>query len=274
MPELPEVEVIRQGLAPHLAGRQVTGFASSNLPLRLPLPTAELRHRIVGHRVRATGRRGKYLLLEMDNHALLVLHLGMSGKLGLFAELEEPRRHDHFRLRLDNGMELRLNDTRRFGSVQVFADAALDRHPPFADLGPEPFSAQFSTKHLQHRAGSRKQPLKNFLMDSHNVVGIGNIYASEILFGTGLAPTTPAGALTRDQWEKIIKETRRVLARAIECGGTTIADFVNSRGEAGSFQVELAVYGKANAPCPRCRSAIVRTVMAGRATFHCPTCQP
>ena len=274
MPELPEVEVIRQGLTPHIEGKLVKNFTSSGLPLRLPMPSLELRQQIIGHRVTATGRRGKYLLLEMDNNALLVLHLGMSGKLGLFSQKEPPRRHDHFRLLLDNGMELRLNDSRRFGSVQVFSSDALKTNAPFANLGPEPFASEFSAQHLQQRAGKRKQPIKNFLMDSHNVVGIGNIYASEILFGVRIAPTAPVGSVNKTQWEKIIKETRRVLTRAIKCGGTTIADFVNSRGEAGSFQVELAVYGKGNAPCPHCQTAIVRTVMAGRATFHCPTCQP
>ncbi|OIP44303.1 MAG: hypothetical protein COZ12_06630 [Deltaproteobacteria bacterium CG_4_10_14_3_um_filter_60_8] len=273
MPELPEVEVIRLGLDPLLTGARIVTFATSGQTLRLPMPGKGIEAYLLGRQVKATGRRGKYLLVWMDSGALLVIHLGMTGRLGLFPSHEPPARHDHLRLGLNNGLELRFHDARRFGSIQVFSPAAIKRQDPFVAMGPEPFSRAFTSSHLHQRAFGRGQPIKNFLLDGRTVAGIGNIYASEILFAARIRPETPIGKVTRIQWQKIVKETRRILTRAIACGGSTIADFVNSRGEAGSFQLELAVYGRAGQSCPCCGAGIVRAVMAGRATFYCPVCQ-
>lgn len=273
MPELPEVEVIRQGLDPLLTGTRIVAYAASDHNLRLPMPRKGIEAHLLGRKVKATGRRGKYLLVWMDNGGLLVIHLGMTGRLGLFPCKEPAARHDHLRLGLDNGLELRFNDARRFGSIQVFSPAAIKCQDPFVAMGPEPFSRGFTASYLHQRAGRRTQPIKHFLLDGHTVAGIGNIYASEILFAARILPDTPIATVTKGQWKKIVTETRRILTRAIACGGSTIADFVNSRGEAGSFQLELAVYGRTGQPCPRCGIAIVRVVMSGRSTFYCPACQ-
>ncbi len=273
MPELPEVEVIRQGLEPLLAGTRIVTYAAGSKSMRLPMPCEGIEAYLLGHQVKETGRRGKYLLIWMDNNALLVIHLGMTGRLGLFPRHEPVARHDHLRLGLDNGLELRFNDARRFGSIQVFSPAAIKRQDPFAAMGPEPFAEDFTASYLLERAGNRGQPIKHFLLDGHTVAGIGNIYASEILFAARIRPDTSIAKVTKPQWQKIVVETRRILTRAIACGGSTIADFVNSRGEAGSFQLELAVYGRAGQPCPRCGTGIARVVMSGRSTFYCPACQ-
>jgi formamidopyrimidine-DNA glycosylase len=273
MPELPEVEVIRQGLDPLLTGTRIVAYATSGLSLRLPMPREGIEAHLLGQKVKATGRRGKYLLVWMDSGALLVIHLGMTGRLGLFPHHEPEARHDHLRLGLDNGLELRFNDARRFGSIQVFSPAAIQRQDPFFAMGPEPFSQDFTASYLHQRAGRRTQPIKHFLLDGQTVAGIGNIYVSEILFAARILPETPIAKVSKGQWQKIVIETRRILTRAIACGGSTIADFVNSRGEAGSFQLELAVYGRAGQPCPRCGAGITRLVMAGRSTFYCQACQ-
>ncbi len=273
MPELPEVEVICRGLSPLISGKTLVNMSTSGHALRLPMPETAIRQHILGNRVIKVYRRAKYLVIELNKGALLIFHLGMTGRIGIFAKEEKRQRHDHLQLGLDNDLELRFNDTRRFGSVQVFSAVELKTKQPFANLGPEPFDRRFSANYLKKLAAKKKKPVKNFLMDNMVVVGIGNIYASETLFAARIAPLTPTGILTTEQWRKIIKESRRVLNRAIKCGGTTISDFVNTKGEAGLFQVELKVYGRKNQPCPHCKTPIERTVMAGRATFHCPVCQ-
>lgn len=273
MPELPEVEVIRQGLDPLLVGTRIVTYAASGKTMRLPMPCQDIEASLLGRLVAATGRRGKYLLVWMDSGALLVIHLGMTGRLGLFPSQEPVARHDHLRLGLDNGLELRFNDARRFGSIQVFSPAVIKRQDPFAAMGPEPFAADFTASWLQEKAGRRSQPIKHFLLDGHVVAGIGNIYASEILFAARILPETQIATVSKPQWQKIVVETRRILTRAIACGGSTIADYVNHQGEAGSFQLELAVYGRAGQPCPCCGKKIARAVMSGRSTFYCPYCQ-
>jgi len=273
VPELPEVEVIRQGLAPLLVGRQVVGVGWSTRRLRLPLPRRDLARWIKGERIRAVKRRAKYLLLHMANNATVVFHLGMSGKLGLFPAHAPRRKHEHLRLQLDNGMELRLNDSRRFGSVQVLAPGvAVDA--VLGDIGPEPLGDDLTPAYLLSKAQGRCQPIKNFLMDSRTVAGIGNIYASEILFCAGIMPTVPIRDITESEWQRIIRCCRQVLQQAIASGGTTISDFVGASGTAGYFQLQLQVYGRGQGKCFRCQTAITRTVLAGRATYFCPCCQP
>ena len=273
MPELPEVEVIRRGLQKHLPGRKVTAVSGSGKKLRLPLAQKELQSCILGARFAAVSRRAKYLLLAMDNTATLVIHLGMSGRLGIFPADRPRSPHDHLRLRLDNGMELRFNDPRRFGFVRVFPPGSAPADARLAGLGPEPLGPDFTAAYLQKCAAARKRPLKNFLMDSRVVVGIGNIYASEILFHAGIRPQKKAGSLSSRQWQTLVQSCRQVLERAIASGGTTISDFVNESGKSGYFQLELMVYGRQGQACRRCKGTIARKVMAGRATFFCPRCQ-
>lgn len=273
MPELPEVEVIRRGLIPHLVDRTISRVMISNRRLRLPVPRAKLNRWVRGNRVKAVNRRAKYLLIAMSNGALVILHLGMSGRLALAANGTPRAAHDHLRFLLDSGLELRFNDVRRFGSVQVVSPEDEERSHIFADLGPEPLGPDFSANYLIKVARGRVRPIKNFVMDGRVVVGIGNIYANEILFAASIRPTRGAGTLGKKAWDQLVRASRQVLERAIACGGTTISDYVNSSGEAGYFQCELKVYGRDGEACPRCSSTIVRQVLAGRATFYCPTCQ-
>ena len=273
MPELPEVEVIRRGLTPHLVGRTITRVMISNRRLRLPVPRAKLNLWIQSDRVKSVDRRAKYLLVRMNNGAMLVLHLGMTGRLAFFANGAPRAVHDHLRFKLDSGLELRFNDVRRFGSVQVLGPEDVKGTQIFAGLGPEPLGPDFSSDYLLERAQSKVRPIKNFLMDARVVVGIGNIYANEILFAAGIKPTRGVGTLGKSAWERVIQASRQVLEQAIACGGTTISDYVRSSGETGYFQCELRVYGRKGEACQHCRSLISRQVLAGRATFYCPRCQ-
>ncbi len=273
MPELPEVEVIRRGLIPHLVGCTIKQVVISNRKLRLPVPRAQLKNLVQGSRVESVDRRAKYLLVNMSSRALMVLHLGMTGRLALFANGTPRVRHDHLRFVLDSGMELRFNDVRRFGSIQVVAPKETGRSEIFAGLGMEPLGPDFSSNYVLKKAKGKLRPIKNFLMDSRVVVGIGNIYANEILFAAGIKPTRGVGSLGKRAWEKVVVACRQVLERAIACGGTTISDYVNSSSKAGYFQCELKVYGRNGEKCQSCGSKINRLVLAGRATFFCPTCQ-
>jgi formamidopyrimidine-DNA glycosylase len=273
VPELPEVETIRRGLIPRLVGCTINRVVLSNRRLRLPVPRAKLKGWVQGSQVKSVDRRAKYLLVNMNSGAVLVLHLGMTGRLAFFTNGTPRRSHDHLRFLLDSGLELRFNDVRRFGSVQVLIPE--DREPPkiFAGLGVEPLGPDFSTPYLMKRARNRTKPIKNFLMDAKVVVGIGNIYANEILFVAGIKPTRAVGTMGRATWDKVVKASRQVLEQAIACGGTTISDYVNSSGEAGYFQCELKVYGRGGERCQSCGREISRVVLSGRASFFCPSCQ-
>jgi len=273
MPELPEVEVIRRGLASALTGRKIIRVVIQNRRLRLPLPRGRFKAWVEGRKVTSVGRRAKYLLITMESGARLVVHLGMSGRLAFVPEGAPRKDHDHVRFILDGGLELRFNDARRFGSVQVVTPERGDGAALFAGIGPEPFSRKFSAAYLLARTRGRKRPIKNLLMDGTVVAGIGNIYANEALFVAGIDPAMLAGGLDRDGCRRLVRGCRQVLERAIACGGTTISDFVNSSGVAGSFQCELQVYGRSGEGCRSCGSLIRRRVLAGRATYSCPLCQ-
>ena len=273
MPELPEVEVVCQGLRPLLTNQKVNEIIFSNRRLRLPVPVGRLKNLVKGRTIMDVGRRAKYLIIVMDNQAQLLIHLGMTGKLGLFPAGSILARHDHLRFSLDNGMELRFNDTRRFGSIQLFA-SARELHEFFVHLGPEPFSQGFSAGYMKKRAKKRGRPVKNFIMDYRVVVGIGNIYASEILHEAGINPCRPVADITRRQWQEIVACCGGTLTRAMAACGSTIADFVNSSGQQGYFQLQLKVYGRKGQICGTCGAVIVKQTMAGRATYSCPVCQP
>lgn len=272
MPELPEVEVIRQGISPMLIGRTITRVKTSGLALRLPIPQADIERYIKDQPINAVRRRAKYLIVTAANDAALIIHLGMTGRLGMFKAGQALATHDHLCCLLDNGLELRFNDTRRFGSLQVLPpDTGEEQF--FAALGPEPLSNDFTIDYMLNRAGKRRQPLKNFLMDSHVVVGIGNIYANEITFAASISPARAVNNISRLEWQTIITSTKEILKKAIAAGGSTIADFINAGGKPGYFQLQLQVYGRAGKPCPTCGAAIEKNTMAGRATFWCHHCQ-
>lgn len=265
--------MVCQGLAPLLKNRRILAVSFSNKKLRKPFPRAKMYAQVEGAFILAVTRRAKYILLHLTGKTLLVFHLGMTGKIGLFPADSPRRKHDHLRFLLDNGKEMRYHDVRRFGSVEVFTEAELRGTDPFAGLGPEPFSEEFSADYLFAKAKGKKLPVKSFLMDNRVVVGLGNIYANETLFAACTHPETPVNRLLKMDWQLIVKMSRIILSKAIAMGGSTISDYENASGEAGYFQLELAVYGKQGKACPRCRQQVKRTVLGGRATFFCPLCQ-
>ena len=244
MPELPEVEVVCQGLARLVTNKKILAVSFSNKKLRKPFPRAQIDKYVEEAFIVGVERRAKFILLRLTNKHLLVFHLGMTGKLGVFPQELPRRKHDHVRLILENGKEVRFNDARRFGCVEFFSAKDLAAADPFAHLGPEPFSEEFSAEYLLKKAKRRSQPLKNFLMDNYVVVGIGNIYANETLFAARTHPLTPVNSLLKMDWQLIIKKSRIILKKAIKSGGTTISDYENASGESGYFQLELTVYGR------------------------------
>jgi formamidopyrimidine-DNA glycosylase len=273
MPELPEVETVRRSLETRLPGRTIEAVWVLNRHLRTPLHPAGLRARLVGRRVERVGRRAKYLWLHLSGGQVLVLHLGMSGRLSLLEAAADMEPHTHVRLRLDGGLDLRYRDPRRFGMLFVVPEAALPRHPRFLHLGPEPLGAGFTPLYLQRSARGVRRPVKNFLMDASVVVGVGNIYASEALYRARVHPQTPAQRLRQARWRRVHAAVRATLQHALRAGGTTLADFRAADGRAGEFQVQLKVYGRAGAACGRCGRRIRRLELSGRSTFYCPACQ-
>jgi formamidopyrimidine-DNA glycosylase len=272
MPELPEVEVIRRGLAPSLVGRRFLTVTVGDKRLRRGSPAEHLAKWLPGRRVLRLERRGKYLLFRLDGGVTLLIHLGMTGRLLTGPPPSPPLPHVHLVFQLEGGLDLFFQDIRRFGQVLVFPPGADPT--PLAQVGAEPFSRKVTPAWLMSQAQGRSRPIKNFLLDGRVVAGIGNIYACEILFAARQHPATPVGRLTLEDWDRVLAETRRILKHAIKKGGTTVANYLNSKGEAGLFQLELLVYGRTGEPCRHCRAPIVRLVQAGRSTFFCPICQP
>jgi formamidopyrimidine-DNA glycosylase len=271
MPELPEVEVIRRGLARGLLGRRILRVVLGEKRLRRESSPEELQEWLPGRAIRELERRGKYLLFHLEGGVTLLLHLGMTGRLLLGPGPLPPRPHVHLVLELEGGLDLAFQDVRRFGQALVFPPGV--EPDPLAQVGREPFSREVTPKWLAQEARGRSRTLKNFLMDGRVLAGIGNIYACEILFAARLHPGTPAGRLSLGDWTRVLKETRRILNAAIAKGGTTVSDYLNSRGETGLFQLELMVYGREGEPCRRCGQAVVRVSQGGRSTFFCPKCQ-
>ncbi len=275
MPELPEVEVICQGLRPYLSGQTITAVVTSGKALRHSVPVDSLRQRLCGQTIMGVERRAKYLLVECENGSLLIIHLGMTGNLGIFPQSAPIKTHDHVRWQLENGMELRFNDICRFGAVWLLTpEEAVTREAGFfAATGMEPFNPLWTVAHCMSRAGKRHQPIKSFLMEGKSVAGIGNNYANESLFAAEINPSRPASSLKKRDWQRLIPLIRQILTEAIACGGSTISDFINASGESGYFQVNFKVYGRKGQPCFFCGTSIEKISIGGRASFICPKCQ-
>ena len=269
MPELPEVETTRRGLAPHLAGRRIAAVTLRRPDLRWPIPP-QVQALLPGQPVAGIHRRAKYLLLETPAGTAL-LHLGMSGSLRLLPGDAAPRTHDHVDMALDDGRVLRFNDPRRFGALLWQPPGEL--HPLLRGLGPEPLGEDFDGDHLFARSRGRSAPVKAFLMDQRIVVGVGNIYATEALFAAGIHPNRAAGRVSRGRYRALATQVRAVLAHAIERGGTTLRDFISPDGMPGYFEQELAAYGRGGEPCPRCGTRLQQASIGQRASVWCPRCQ-
>jgi formamidopyrimidine-DNA glycosylase len=270
MPELPEVETTRRGLLPHVVGRSIRDVVVRNPNLRWPV-TKNLARRLRGERVRDIRRRGKYLLFDFPRGHLLV-HLGMSGRLTVVPAQTAPRKHDHVDIVLDDGKAMRLNDPRRFGAV-LWLDSPAEKHALLRGLGLEPLDATFSGAALHERARGRRVAIKQFLMNGGIVTGVGNIYASEALFGAGIHPARSAGRISAPRWDRLADSIRHTLENAIDAGGSTLRDFVSAEGRPGYFQHRHAVYDRAGKACPRCRAKIRAIRQGQRSTFFCPRCQ-
>ena len=269
MPELPEVETTRRGLAPHVEGRRVSGVVLRRADLRWPIPP-EVSALLPGQRICGIRRRAKYLLLDTAVGSAL-LHLGMSGNLRVLPATTPVRAHDHVDIALDSGQLLRFHDPRRFGCL--LWQAPGQTHPLLAGLGPEPLEAGFDGDYLFARSRGRSGPVKTFLMDQAVVVGVGNIYVAEALFMAGISPLRAAGKISRERYVALAERVREVLQQAIERGGTTLRDFITPDGAPGYFEQELQVYGRAGAPCPRCGRALKHVVIGQRASVWCGHCQ-
>lgn len=274
MPELPEVETIRRALADRLPGRIMRAFTGSGHSLREPVPLAALRRELAGRRVEAVRRRAKYLLIEAEGARALLIHLGMTGSLRLDPADAAPDRHDHLRVSLDDGRELRYRDPRRFGRVAVAALPAPGGWPEeFSGLGPEPLERGFGAKTLHAASRGRKGPVKPFLLDQGVVAGVGNIYANEALFDARIHPARPACSLDAAECGRLARALKAVLRSSIRRGGSTLRDYRTLDGGEGSFQLTLRVYDRAGADCPVCGAPVVTIRQAGRSTFFCPRCQ-
>ncbi|MBO4920236.1 MAG: DNA-formamidopyrimidine glycosylase [Erysipelotrichaceae bacterium] len=267
MPELPEVQTVLNTLEKRIRGRKITDIQIIYKPI-VECSEKEFRKRLIGSCFREFKRRGKYLLFEMDD-VTLVSHLRMEGKYFILDESVPLDKHDHVIFCLDDGKQLRYNDVRKFGRMELIDKNEYYRR--FKDLGPEPFSEEFNARYCRNYMKGKKQPIKQVLLDQSFVAGIGNIYADEILSAIHLDPRTPAGNLSRKQLEELVVVTGNILNRAIEAGGTTIRSYTSSLGVTGRFQLDLNVHGLD--VCPFCGTAIKKIRVGGRGTYYCPKCQ-
>ncbi len=275
MPELPEVEVVCRGLRPFLVGRTVTAVRWSGKKLRHPVLVEAMQLAMINQTITTIERRAKFLQISIDSGAMLIIHLGMTGNLGIFPPATRHAKHDHLLWSLDNSTELRYNDSRRFGSIRILSPKeVIGREKTiFKTTGPEPFSDQFSARYLHTLANGKNLAVKLFIMTNQNVAGIGNIYANESLFAAGIQPTRKVQTLTLKEWDRLVTEIRRVLGYAIECGGSTINDFLNASQQRGYFQINFKVYGREGEACTHCSTRIEKQKIGGRASYFCSKCQ-
>lgn len=286
MPELPEVETVRRGLAPHLVGRRLVRVAMNRPDLRFPLPEGFVQ-RLTGARVTGLTRRGKYILAALDRDETLVMHLGMTGRFVVEAEgvsdtpgefaaaAPADPKHAHVIFETDGGGALTYFDARRFGFMDLIETAGLESHPRFAAMGPEPLGDGFDTAYLARAFAGRRQSPKTLLLDQSVVAGLGNIYVCEALHRARVSPLRPAANIGPRARAALVRSIRDVLEEAIAAGGSTLRDYASVEGSMGYFQHDFQVYGREGQACPnvRCRGVVTRLVQAGRSTFHCPVCQ-
>lgn len=270
MPELPEVETTRRGLAPHIVGQRIVWVIIRDRRLRWSIQP-EIERQLTGRTIRGISRRGKYLLFDCETGWLL-LHLGMSGSLRLVSETVPPGRHDHVDIVLGNGKAVRFTDPRRFGAM-LWTGTTPDRHPLLAGLGLEPLTDALTGVWLYTATRGARLGIKSWLMDGRRITGIGNIYANEALFRAGIRPTQPAGRIARRRLDRLAPAIQEILHRAIDVGGSTLRDFFDANGNPGCFQQEYFVYGRAGEPCVVCGAPIKLARQSGRATYYCSSCQ-
>lgn len=271
MPELPEVETTRRGIEPHVRGQVISKITVRDSRLRWPIPDS-LNRWAQDQTIESVERRSKYLLIRLQKGVILV-HLGMSGSLRVLLDDPTPGKHDHVDVELGNGIRLRYNDPRRFGAW-LYTENDIDAHELISHLGPEPLTDRFNFDYFYPLTRKRKTKVKTFIMDAKVVVGVGNIYANEALFLSGIYPHKLAGKLTKAECETLISNIKQVLALAINQGGTTLRDFVGGDGKPGYFAQSLNVYGRAGEPCRVCGTSIKEMRTSNRSTCYCPTCQP
>lgn len=270
MPELPEVETTRCGIEPHITGSCVNDVIIRQSKLRWPI-SSRLKQALPGQKIISVTRRGKYLLLHATR-GTVIIHLGMSGTLKLTDSYQAPQKHDHFDIVFNHNQTLRLHDPRRFGAVLWTTRPPLN-HPLLNSLGPEPLEDDFNSGYLFKHSRNRRVTIKAFIMNSKVVVGIGNIYASEALFRSGIRPTIAAGKISKLRYQRLVNAIKAVLQAAIAEGGTTLRDFTNGEGKPGYFKQKLLVYGRAGEPCTVCNKTIKHSQQNQRATYYCSHCQ-
>ena len=282
MPELPEVETVRRGLAPVMEGAVIARAQVNRPDLRWPFPP-DMAARLTGARVLQLRRRSKYILADLSSGETLLIHLGMSGRmlvsgdpLGLFVHNHPaPQKHDHVMLEMDTGARVTFNDPRRFGAMDLLPTAGAAQHRLLASLGPEPLGNDFNEPHLVAALRGRNTPVKSALLDQHVVAGLGNIYVCEALFRAGIHPARRSGRIAAGRIGALVPVIRQVLSEAITAGGSSLRDFRQADGELGYFQHSFDVYGREGAPCrtPGCGAPIRRIVQSGRSSFYCVNCQ-
>ncbi|MEL0436915.1 bifunctional DNA-formamidopyrimidine glycosylase/DNA-(apurinic or apyrimidinic site) lyase [Phycobacter sp. K97] len=282
MPELPEVETVRQGLAPAMEGAVITRAAVNRPDLRWPFPD-RMAERLTGARVNGLRRRSKYILADLDTGETLLVHLGMSGRmtvsgdpLGRFVhEHPQAEKHDHVVLDMDNGARITFNDPRRFGAMDLLNTVTAEQHKLLAVLGPEPLGNDFHEEHLIAAFKGRNTPVKSALLDQGIIAGLGNIYVCEALFRAGISPKRKAGQIAAPRVAALVPIIRTVLEDAIRAGGSSLKDFRQANGELGYFQHTFDAYGREGEPCRRegCKGTIARITQSGRSSFYCGKCQ-
>ncbi|MGI9344179.1 MAG: bifunctional DNA-formamidopyrimidine glycosylase/DNA-(apurinic or apyrimidinic site) lyase [Gammaproteobacteria bacterium] len=270
MPELPEVETTRRGIAPRLEGTRIERVVVRDRRLRWPVPDG-IEDRLRGAVIDAVERRAKYLLLR-TGHGTAIAHLGMSGSMRFVPAEMDPRKHDHVDIRMVSGDVLRFNDPRRFGCL-LWTDGDPAEHPLLANLGPEPMSNAFTGDYLKDSCRGRRAAIKTHIMNANVVVGVGNIYASESLFRAGINPRRGAGRISLVRLQRLVDSINAVLTESIRFGGTTLRDFYSGEGKPGYFRHELRVYARAGEPCVNCGDPVRQIVLGQRSTFYCPRCQ-
>ncbi len=271
MPELPEVETVRRGLEDHIVGKRIIEAKAHRQNLRIPIPE-NFAARLTGCRFERLERRGKYILAYLDDSAVLIIHLGMSGRITLEGANQQPnRRHDHVVFRMEDGTVVTYNDPRRFGLMTLCRDVEVNKHRLLASMGPDPLGNEFNGPYLATRLKGKRTPIKAALLNQQIVAGLGNIYVCEALFDAGLSPKRSSHTVQGERAERLAATIRQVLDRALQAGGSSLRDYVQASGELGYFQHQFSVYGREGEPCPNCdcEFTVKRIVQSGRSTFYC-----